>query len=65
MSAGSVVSDEWILCPFCLVEHMSDASCRCARCGCHLHPQFIECVTIGGERQAWCPACAEKEFQKP
>lgn len=54
-------------CESCLGLHKRGESCRCAVCGCGLHPQFIVCRRVEkkfgsyltNERQSWCPRCDE------
>lgn len=47
-------------CEACQSTHSLKRGCRCARCGCGMHPLFIVCVSgLKGEKLAWCPACDE------
>lgn len=45
------------ICDYCLQPHDADAYCPCGCCGIEMHPQFIHCITLGGVRLAYCPAC--------
>lgn len=49
------------LCDYCLQAHGEDDGCKCAECGCGLHPQFIRTAIVNDKPNVLCPNCdAEK-----
>lgn len=50
-------------CPACLEVHTEEEGCKCASCGVPMHPLFIRCVIVDGERKAWCPHCDDARIE--
>lgn len=48
-------------CSYCLQHHTEEAGCKCARCSCGLHPQFIRTALIDGKPNVICPRCDDGE----